>query len=539
MKSLVERIDRVIIQMAEAAWAQPLRSSGLWHHNDIRNNFYDAAYMFAAAVDNRLPVSFDRDAAMKMARSVFMQVLSLQDRQPDSPTYGHWPLHLGDNPELAEKNTLPAELMGCLMVYWHHRYEAHMDEELAEMFEQAIQVMYKSGFYRIPQKTFSHHEAKYTSLKLLFGYRYQDSELLAAGREDLRLTIQRVMNEGMTEYGALPWFWHWIQSLTCAYSYIGDSGIRDELASLLELLWSYRADHYLNGAWIGGRMRSLPVDLPRDQNVAFDYVQFGDFELPKPLQRVEFAGFLYYEASEEVRQLALNREPRTLNYSIIPAVSEVPLHQSIYRTKHAATGGILERVTEFDNEQHRWEITLPLSEAEGANRLYLFAQGEGYVQGDPRHESSAGELLFYKHTVIGLYGKDDSTRQIVGVLPKGAWLLRDNNRAYVELQHLYMAVFMPGQLSISASSDFVALESLGQALGNGYVVELIEKSMASEYSIHTIDEFIEAMEQREPQWRIGEDQLSVSYCTIGGDELSLSIDDRGEAVRGFRKSSIS
>ncbi|PWV90602.1 hypothetical protein DFQ01_14115 [Paenibacillus cellulosilyticus] len=531
MKSLAERMDLVVLQMAEEAWARPLKSSGLWHHHDIRNNFYDAAYLFAAAIDKKLTLSFDREAALNLASSVFMNVLSLQDQQPDSPTLGHWPLHLGEDPKSAEKNTLPAELMGCLMVYWHDRYELQMTEELATMFERAMEAMYKSGFYRQPQKTFSHHEAKYTSLKLLFGTRYQDSELLAAGRDDLRLTIQRVQKEGMAEYGALPWFWHWMQSLTCAFLYMEDSEVKNELASLLELLWNYRADHYLNGAWIGGRMRSLPVDLPREQNVAFDYVQFGDFELPKPLLRVEFAGILHYEASEAVRQKALNREPRSLRYTITPAVSEVPLRQSIYRTQHAATGGLLERVSEFDNEQHRWEVTLPLSDTEGANRLYLFTPGDGYNEGDPRHEGSAGEMFYHKHTVMGLYGQDDSLRPIVGVLPKGSWVLKDNNRAYVELQHLYIAVFMPGQLSLTALRHYVELRSQGHALGNGYVVEVIEKSTASDYAIHTFEDFTAVMEQRQPQWELAEDRLSASYVTIGGDEVSLSIDEQGHVVR--------
>lgn len=531
MGRIAERMDQIVLQVAEEAWARPLNNSGLWYHNDIRNNFYDAAYLFAAASDKRLSLTCERDEAVELAQTVFLNVLSLQDQVPESPTFGHWPLYLGDEPARAEKNTLPAELMGCLMVYWHDRYASVMDEPLANAFDQTIQILYQCSFYRELQRNFSHHEAKYLSLKLLLGYRFNDAELLASGRDDLQVTIERLQHEGMAEYGALPWFWHWVQSLTCAYACIEDQEIHALLDRLLELLWTYRAEHYLNGAWIGGRMRSLPVDLPRDQNTAFDYVQFGDFELPKPLLRVEFAGLLHYEVSEEVRQLALSREPRMLNYTITPAVSAVPLHQSVYRTQHAAVGGIEERVTEFDNEQHRWEVTLPLSEAEGANRLYLFSPGEGFHEGDPRHESNAGELMFHKQTVIGLYGEGAASNRIVGVLPKGDWLLRDDNRAYAELRHLYVGLFMLEKLSTAEFESYVSIDSVDQSTANGYVVEVIEKSVAAAYDIHTLADFAAYMDERQPNWHIAEGLLSVGYRTIDGEDLILSVEACGDVVR--------
>lgn len=525
------RMDRIKQKIAEEAWRRPLLSSGLWHHDDIRNNFYDAVYLFVAASEPAIPVTFHRNEALRLASAVLIKILSLQDRNPESPTFGHWPLHLGDDPELAAKNPLPAELMSCLMVFWYTRFAVRMDAPLADSFRHSIQLLYKCNFYRQPIKAFNHHDAKYTAVKLLFGHYFQDADLLACGRRDLRLITERIRNTGMTEYGALPWFWHWIQSLTSAYLYISDNGTREELACLLEELWHYRARHYLGGAWLGGRMRSLAVDLPRDRNVAFDYVQFGDFELPTQLSRVEFAGLVHFEASDEVRRTAWRTEPALIEYAIFPAEGGVPLHQSVYCTEHAATGGILERVTEFDNEQHRWEVTLPLSEARGANRLYLFSPGAGFVEGDPRHESEAGELLFSGHTVFGLYPAMESAEaRIIGVLPQGDWMLK-SAVAYGELPHLYAGVFMPDDFSVVDRSDYLELDSPGLAAGNGYVVEVIEKAVASAMGIHTLEEFAALMDTRRPQWSLDDEHMTVSYSNTTEDRLTLTVNVQGNVSR--------
>ncbi|TYP73069.1 hypothetical protein [Paenibacillus methanolicus] len=524
MHTNTERMSRITLQMAEEAWERPLQDSGLWHHNDIRNNFYDAAYLYAAAADERLDASFDRREAADLASNVFMHVLELQDRNPESPTYGHWPLHLGERPELAPIHTLPAELMSALMVYWQYRYEDAMDEQLSGAFEHAIRRMYESGFFRRTVQSFNHHEAKYTAAKLLFGQRYGDADLLAAGRRDLQLTLARIREAGMAEYGALPWFWHWVQAFSSAYYVVEDDGIREEIADLLEELWLYRARHYLNGAWIGGRMRSLPVDLPRDRNVAFDYVQFGDFELPRRLPRAEFAGLLHVAGSEEVSRTAWRSGQEEIAYAIVPADGGAKLHQTIYRTAHAATGGILERVAEFDNEQHRWEITLPLSEAEGANRLYLFSPGAGYAEGDPRHASDRGELMLRKHTALGLYAPQAEPVRLVGVLPAGTWR-REQNRAYGELQHLYAALFMPGGFVMAPMDDYVKLDSSGDGgRCNGFVVEVVEKEAAAALGIHTLDDFFLSMERRRPQWENEAGKRpSVRYRTPAGEDLELAI----------------
>lgn len=45
-----DRQQEIIISIALEAQRRPLLESGLWFHDDVRNNFYYASYLFAAAM---------------------------------------------------------------------------------------------------------------------------------------------------------------------------------------------------------------------------------------------------------------------------------------------------------------------------------------------------------------------------------------------------------------------------------------------------------------------------------------------------------
>lgn len=531
MTEMKSRLAEVRLKTAAAAWSEPLLDSGFWTHGDIRNNFYAASALFAICGDPEVEAPCDRQAGKELASGVLLKVLALQDGDPGSATYGHWPLGLHPEPRLAPINTLPAELMGCLLIWFADRYGAEMEPRLAQAVATAIDRLYGSAYYRVAQRTFGHHEAKYTATKLLLGDRYADSGLLEAGLLDLRLTLARVREQGMAEYGALPWFWHWVQAFACVKDVVKDPAVRSEAAELLDALWTYRARHYLGGAWSGGRMRSLPADLPRDGNVAFDYVQFGDFALPDSLPRVEYAGFLLHEAPASARQAALDRSATAETKRRIHPVGETrtPLHSYLFRTSGFAVGGLLERAAEFDNEQHRWEVTLPLAAVEGANRLYFFPSEDGYSPGDPRHASEGGETLFHRGTAIALYPKTGAG--IAGVLPKGEWIFRE--RAWFGYASgVLLAVYPFGDCkAVESASRFDCEGAPGR---HGFVVEAADAEQAAKrLSIAAegtdcsglLRDYADLMEGRGPSWKCEEasgDAFDVVYETLDGDRLELA-----------------
>jgi hypothetical protein len=531
MTTYEQRQHELIRRIAIQAQRQPLLGSGLWFHHDVRDNFYYAAHLFAASIDPEARVPFDKEMTLASSSQMMLKVLKLQDKDPDSPTYGHWPLRLDPVPKEARPDPLPVELMGSLMVYFYRDHQEYMSQPLRAAFESAFEHIYRSRFYAKEIRQFNHHEAKYTAAKLIFGNLFRDNELVEDGHRSLVRTLRHVRENGMAEYGALPWFWHWVQAFTAAWELVDDIDINRDLGDMLDYLWHERSLWYLKGAWVGPHSRALPHDVPRDANVLFDYVQFGDFPLPEETPRPEFAAFLFYEAPEDVTRNALDRkQPMEVAKYAVKAEADSPeegrkIHKYAYISEDYAVGGVWERVREFDNEQHRWDVSLPLDRSGSINQLFFFHPGEGYTEFDPRHESGACEVLFHKNVVAALYpipeGEDG---RIVGVLPKGEWL-REENALYGRVERTYIAVRLMRPYEAEELADRIAVESRGGP--SGVVVETIGAEEAERLCIGSLQEF--AAIQRDNAPAFGEDGGSVSYRSLAEDELTLRTNGQGAA----------
>jgi len=521
------RMKEIVTFAANRASKLDKLPSGLWHHHDIRNNFYDASYIIAAAVDQSIKVDFDRQQAIQEAEQVMLNVLRLQDRQPDSATYGHWPLRLEPSPTEAKVNPLPAELMGLLMVYFYKQYNEHLSAALRIEFEAAFATLYNSNFYKVPLQYYHHHEAKYTAAKLIYGTMFADEELLKDGYESLVATIGRIKEVGMTEYGCLPWFWHWVQAFTSAYYIAQDKQVREALHEMLDYLWKTRAIFYWKGAWIGAHSRGLPHDLPADGNMLFDYVQFGDFPFPTDLPRMEYAGFLFYEAPERAKAVIQNRKYPHEVKQLVPAKPEASnyevLHSYVYMDNSFAAGGMWERATEFDNEQHRWSITLPASGDGSANRVYFFHPGEhfgGVESNDWRHQSNSEQVLLHKGAVLALYPiAQDEADYIVGCLPKGTWI-QDEQALFGQCGDVYIAVYL--EQKYTAEERSTAWRIISRGSSNSAAVEAINVEEAAQLNIANLEQFAAAMREKPAVFsngRVGE------YCTLANDKLVINLDN--------------
>ncbi|OWR28148.1 hypothetical protein CDO73_19910 [Saccharibacillus sp. O23] len=530
MLTVEKRSRQVVGKVAAQAAARELLPSGLWFHDDIRNNFYYASYLHAAASDPEIKVRFDREQAKRTAEAVFGRVLELQDRREGSGTYGHWPLNLGDDPSAAEPHPLPVELMGSLMLYFFERCGGSLPQELRAGFETALQAVYDGRFYDRPLREYGHHEAKYTAAKLLFGSFYGDDELLEDGRRSLKALLERVRSRGMHEYGSQPWFWHWVQAFACARLLLDDEDITADLNAMLDFLWTERSLHHIGGAWAGPHARGLAADAPKDGNVAFDYLQYGDFKLPPQLVRAEYAGFLYYEAPEHARRAAMDRlVPVEVKKKILKPRedgSDRELHSYTYLTDAYAAGGMWERSEEFDNEQHRWDITLPLSYELGGsvNQAYFIHPGQGYGEGDLRHESPYAKILPDRSAVLALYpvpeGEDPT---IVGVLPKGEWI-KEERALFGRAAGVYLAVYLRGDYEAEEADDRVNVRGTGAA--NAVVIEAASEEEAESLDVEDLEGFAELMQGRAPVF--APDGRGVSYRSLHSRRLELSSDENGE-----------
>ncbi|WNS44885.1 hypothetical protein [Paenibacillus sp. MMS20-IR301] len=529
-----ERQQEIIRKAALEAERLPLLDSGLWFHDDVRNNFYYASYLFAAAVDETLELPIAREEAKRKAEAVLLETVLLQNRQPGTELYGHWPLGLNPVPREAGYHELPVEIMGSLMAWFCKQYSGRFSAALRIAFHTAIGHVYRSGFFRKPVTTFGHHEAKYTAAKLIFGRLFADDELLEDGRHSLELTLAHIRERGMPEYGSLPWFWHWVQAFTCAWELEEDDSIKHTLSEMLDYLWNERSQWYLQGAWAGAHSRGWPHDVPADGNVLHDYVQFGDFRLSEGMPRTEYAGFLCYAVPEQVRTAALDRRTpaevcrQTEKVVAGAADRQAPLHSYAYITADYAAGGMWERVEEFDNEQLRWAYSLPVGAAEGVNRLYFFHPGQGYYPGDPRHQSEHMEVLYHKNTVIALFPVPAGTENtIVGVLPKGEWV-KQPSALFGFAGSVYFAVYLSHAYELEERQSY--LEVTSADMPGGVVVEALSTGQAAELGIKGLRQFAEAAAQHAPEFTAG-DKLSVQYTSrLSGTLLQLSSGEHPQAL---------
>lgn len=526
MSQYQQRMNEIVRKVAAKARHQPLLTSGLWFHGDIRDNYYYASYLFAAAVSPEEEPGFDRSEGKLLAEKVLHRVLELQQNDPDSPMYGHWPLNLHPVPEQAGPHELPVELMGSLMVYFYHNYARHMSSKLAESFEAALRNVYESNFYRRPLEHYGHHEAKFTAAKLIFGQRYSDQALVEDGRNCLQRTFELIQREGMAEYGSLPWFWHWIQAFTCAFELAEHEEIKAELAEMLDHLWTLRASLYLKGAWVGAHSRGWPHDAPRDANVLHDYVQFGNLTLPEEMPRTEYAGLLFRAAPESALRIALDRkQPSEVCRSILKTVEgqRRVLHSYAYITEQFAAGGLWERVKEFDNEQLRWLFSLPVRLGGLGNQLYFFHPGEGYDESgrDPRDQSEWTEVLYHQNVVMALYPLPESVRgEVIGVIPEGEWL-QEPDALYGQVEDTYFAVYLSGPYEIRRQDGYQLVVCRGRR--SGVVVEAVGAAAANERGIFDLGKFASVMSHIQPRFKMDR-EFQVEYTgMICGKGLSLYI----------------
>ncbi|GGH29124.1 hypothetical protein [Paenibacillus segetis] len=528
-----KRQSELVHKISEAAYHDSLLESGLWFHNDVRNNFYYASYLFAAAVDIQAEVSFDREEAKRKAEAVLLEVLMLQNQQPGTILYGHWPLGLSPIPRESKPHELPVEIMGSLMAYFFSEYRGWMNADLQIKFQTALTHIYHSDFFRKPVMNYGHHEAKYTAAKLIFGTLFEDEELIEDGKRSLKETLTYIQSKGMPEYGCLPWFWHWVQAFTCALELMSpeDEEIQHELGEMLDYLWSVRAQFYLQGSWVGAHSRGWPHDVPGDANVLHDYVQFGDFQLPEIMPRTEYAGFLFYEAPASARKVALDRripmEVAKVTQKVIPTDPEPQplLHSYAYITEDYAAGGMWERVEEFDNEQLRWTYSLPITERAGTNQLYFFHPGEGYNEGDPRHQSGYGEVLYHKSVVMELYPvPKGEPNQLIGVLPKGEWH-KEQQSLFGQVGNVYFAVYLSHSYELIERSNFIEVSEGG--LPGGVVVEAISVKEAAKLGIGGLKEFADKMMVQSPAFSLSETTpLQAEYTSLSGDRLQLQTGEK-------------
>jgi hypothetical protein len=514
------RSHEIIALAAKKAKTLPIAESGLWFHQDLRDNFYYAAHLYEAVNSKGLTEFIGDKEGRDLACELFLQVLRLQDRDPSSSTYGHWPLFVEPDPADSKPSTLPVELMGCLIAFLYNKNKEVMPEPLTHEMGESLKHIYQSKLYDQGLENFSHHEAKLTSLKILIAERFQDEVLLQEGKEQAVTLLRHIRQYGMKEYGSLPWLWHWIQAFTCVWETTKREDIKLITAEMLEYLWRERALFYLKGAWAGPHSRVLPHDVPRDNYNLHDYIQFGDFAAPVSISRLEGSGLFTYQVTDSVYTLAVNHSAAREVKKSVPAsyLNGIPtesLHIYTYLSEQYALGGMYEYMEEYLNEQYRWDISWPLDAVAGygANQMFFFHPGKGYVEGDVRHPNRYSEILLHSNVVCALYVvPDGGIQSLVGCLPLGQWLFEEHlgfgevGETFVYFQLMHPFTTLSQEDRIAVASTFTGVHSV--------VIEIMTKADALAIGIITLEEFKAKMSDQQAGWIEHERGIAIRSAQV-------------------------
>ncbi len=559
-ETIKDRRKAVVQLAADKALELPLLPSGFWFHQDIRENFYYAIHLFAYCNDQDFACEWNDDkheTARKLSLDMIRKILALQVTDSDDAMYGHWPLFLGNHPSEAKANPLTFEIIGCLLVLFYKKYGNELPSHVKKDCYLAIVHLYKSNIYRQPLKYMVHHGAKHTALKLLLGSFFHDQELMDEGIKCAKQLRSHIEKFGFKEYGSLPWFWHWIQAFSCVWEVVENSEARNVISDLLDFLWGYRAGYYLKGTWVGPHSRQTLHDVPKDNNPLLDYIQFGDFPLAEEIPRLEGSALLFYEVSDDIVKRAINRTKpvetkRKIQVANADEIVAAELHTYVWIDPEFAVGGIWERVNEYENEQHRWDITFPLTQENienGVNQAFFFHPCEKDNPNDVRHTSNMGEVMYHKDTVMQLWSiprnDKESYQGIIGCIPLGEWKFEASS-GYGRIGNAYVSFQLMNEYRIEETNERILIKSPFSSNWNGVIMEGISSRDAAELGIHDLESFSAVIKEKSnsgfttANLNTGHvEKVSVSYTSWRNDSLYFSMDRQGRCERFLDKQPVS
>jgi hypothetical protein len=528
----LQRRREVLRLAAETAIRLPLRD-GLWFTDDLETNLYYAMHLFAAALDESVELSADRELCLGMASEMILRFLLEQDRDMGSFGYGHWPRQpTPEGSKTVDVDPSIIEMAGCVLIFFQQRYKAFFSEELQDEIKLSVHHVFQSKMYLNIPNSGKYEEARWRILQLMLGWLYEDKFLLEASHSRMQELLKQFRTIGTREYGSLPWMWHWIQTVTFAWEIVGVPAVRDTMTEMLELLWKERALFYLRGAWIGPHSHFSKLDVPQDRNVLFDYVMFGDFRLPAKIERLESAGLTTYEAPFSVMRHVQPKagegggeELKRLVPGPVVLFSKKPdirYHCYTYRTGQYAVGGMYEYTKEKDNAQHRWDISFPIDRCEGANQAFFRRSGNEGMEADGRSYACC-EILLDRNVAVAVYPAcpDGCTGKIVGCLPSGEWV-QQHKSLFGKLGDCYLAVYLSNEYEVVEKESYLSVVSSGDTCA--VVMEVVTVAEAAEQKIPDLSVFSEKMRMRLPKFSSDRQQVETEYISFKGRRLLLQAD---------------
>lgn len=202
-----------------------------------------------------------------------------------------------------------------------------------------------------------------------------------------------------------------------------------------------------------------------------------------------------------------------------------------YKTKDYAIGGMWERTEEFMNEQHRWDITLPLRD--GGNQAYFFMPNGNSSEGDARHAHvNSGHILFHKNAVILAYpepliDKEVKQQTMICFLPSGAWTF-DKTSGYGHMDNIYMSFQLLQRFNVRKTEKGFLVICEGGIQAVAMEVLSVEEALALDFT--SFEKFKKAAMASELRYLSTNHEVKFEKETLFGSNLKLTLDETGKLL---------
>ncbi len=251
---------------AEKMLTAPVSSPG--YHTKIKTGQVHGTRVsitYAAAL-----LDADEPERLHRAKDIFGKMISLQDQNPASKTYGIWSWFLEEPlDKMAPPDWNWADFCSVQLLHaWiHHRDQ--LGTELADKTRDAILHAARSIKKRNVGPGYTNIAIMGTYVSIVAGEQFGDAEILEYGRARLRRFHAYTFEQGsFTEYNSPTYTIIAVAELSRMLMHVQDSADRKLVTELHDFAWKHIVNHFHapTRQWAGPHSRSYSDDLRRRGN---------------------------------------------------------------------------------------------------------------------------------------------------------------------------------------------------------------------------------------------------------------------------------
>jgi hypothetical protein len=202
---------------------------------------------------------------VERAAAVLRKVLSLQDADPTSPTYGLWPWLLEEPlPAMASPDWNWADFCGARLAQILADYAAKLPDDLAAALRAALGHAAWSIFRRNVQPPYTNIAVAGAGVALAAGEILKSSRLADYGRRRLRRLVEHTkFHGGFNEYNSPPYTMLVLHECERILGLVRDAHARADADWLRRVAWLTLAEHWHPGTqqWAGPHSRAYDLRI--------------------------------------------------------------------------------------------------------------------------------------------------------------------------------------------------------------------------------------------------------------------------------------